>query len=108
METRDVSYLERFFEDIPFPIHKSVLVEESLESSLPSGIREAIVLLPDIEYSSKEEVTRELLGHPSEDDHLPKKDPDALVREETDDELHPVDSLDEFTKIDDEEDHETL
>jgi hypothetical protein len=107
MNMQDAKYLEHFFEDIPFPIHKRALVEESLESSLPEDIREAIVILPDMEYSSKEEVTRELMGMPLGDD-TPKKDPDTLLMEGVDDKMDSIIDLDEFTQLGDEEDHESV
>ncbi len=106
MNTHD-AHLERFFEDIPFPIHKSTLVEESLESSLPQDIRDAIVLLPDREYNSKEEITHELLDIPI-DDGIPKKDRERTELEEVDDKMDSLVDLDEFTQMGDEEDHESV
>jgi hypothetical protein len=108
MNIRDARYLESFFEDIPFPIHKRALVEESLESSLPADIREALLLLPDMIYSSKEEVTRELLGQEPDDGDTPKKDQDTLATDETDDKMDHVVDLDEFTQLGDAEDHENV
>lgn len=107
MNTHDAQDLERFFEDIPFPIHKSVLVEESLEAPLSQTIRDAITLLPNREYASKEEVASELLDIPL-DDGVPKKDLDRMEMEEVDDKMDTPVNLDEFTQMGDEEDHESI
>jgi hypothetical protein len=106
MNTHD-EHLEQFFENIPFPIYKQALVEESLESPLPADIREAIVLLPDKEYNSKEDITRELMDIPF-DDGIPKKDSTRVEMEELDDKMDTPVNLDEFTQLGDEEDHESF
>jgi hypothetical protein len=107
MDMSIINHLEDFLEDIPFPIHKHGLVEESLDSPLPENIREAIALLPDREYLTREELKSELTGLPF-DDGVPKKDMDTMRMEEMDDKMdHPV-NLDEFTQMGDEEDHESV
>jgi hypothetical protein len=108
MNLGDAHELELFFENVPFPIERDALVEEALESHLPSSIRDAIALLPDHEYRSKEEVTHELLGSPVLEDDTPKKDSDTLALEEADDKMDSLVNLDEFTQMGDEEDHESI
>lgn len=107
MNTHDAHDLDRFFEDIPFPIHKNALMEESLEAPLSQTIRDAITLLPNKDYESKEEITRELMDIP-EDDGVPKKDLDRMEMEEIDDKMDSPVNLDEFTQMGDEEDHESI
>lgn len=107
MDMSIINHLEDFLEDIPFPIHKSELVHESQDWALPDNVREAIALLPDREYSTREELKRDLTQLPF-DDGVPKKDLDAMQMEEVDDKMdHPV-NLNEFTQMGDEEDHENV
>lgn len=107
MDRSIINHLENFLEDVPFPIHKQGLVEESLDSPLPNNIREAIALLPDKEYLTREELKNELVGLPF-DDGVPKKDLDAMRMEEVDDKMDNLVNLDEFTQMGDEEDHESV
>lgn len=107
MDLSIINHLEEFLEDVPFPIHKQGLVEESQDSPLPNNVREAIALLPDKEYLTREELKRELTDLPF-DDGVPKKDTDTMMMEEVDDKMdHPV-NLDEFVQMGDEEDHESV
>ncbi len=107
MDQSIISHLEEFLEDIPFPIDKTGLLYEALDSPLPTNVREAIALLSDREYATRAELTDELLGLPF-DDGIPKKDADTLVLEEGDDKMDSVVNLDEFTQMGDEEDHESV
>lgn len=107
MDMSIISHLENFLEDIPFPIHKSGLVEESHDAPLPNNIREAIALLPDKEYLTREELKNELIGLPF-DDGVPKKNLDTMQLEEVDDKMDSLVNLDEFTQMGDEEDHESV
>lgn len=107
MDMSIISHLEDFLEDIPFPIDKHALVEESYDAPLPDNVREAIALLPDKEYLSREELQNDLIGTPF-DDGVPKKDLDAMQLEEVDDKMDSLVDLDEFTQMGDEEDHESV
>jgi hypothetical protein len=107
MDMSIISHLEDFLEDIPFPIDKYALVEESYDAPLPDNVREAIALLPDKEYLSREELQSDLVGVPF-DDGVPKKDLDAMQLEEVDDRMDSLVDLDEFTQMGDEEDHESV
>ena len=102
-----IHHLEEFLENIPFPIDKRALVEESLDAPLPENIREAIALLPDKEYLSRDELRNELTDIPF-DDGMPKKDLDAMQMEAVDDKMDNLVNLDEFTQMGDEEDHESV
>lgn len=107
MDISIINHLEEFLEDIPFPIDKSGLLQESLDSPLPLNVREAIALLPDREYATRKELTDELLDLPF-DDGVPKKDIESTVLEEADDKMDSAVNLDEFTQMGDEEDHESV
>lgn len=65
MNQNAIHQLDMFLEDIGFPIDKEGLVVESLDSPLSSHIREAIALLPEGEYMTREDVRRELIGLPN-------------------------------------------
>lgn len=107
MDMGIISNLEDFLDDIPFPIHKHGLVEEAQDSPLPENVREAIALLPDKEYLTREELRDELIGTPF-DDGVPKKDFDTMQMEEVDDKMDGLVNLDDFTQMGDEEDHESV
>jgi hypothetical protein len=107
MDMSIINHLEEFLEDVPFPIDKSGLLQESLDSPLPLNVREAIALLPDREYATRRELTDELLELPF-DDGVPKKDTDQAALEEVDDKMDSPVNLDEFTQMGDEEDHESV
>lgn len=107
MDASTISHLEEFFSDIGFPIDKHGLVQESYEFPLPQNVREAIALLPDREYESKDEIRHELIGV-SFDDGIAKKDVDATELEEIDDKMDDEVPLDEFTQMGDEENHESV
>lgn len=107
MDMSIINHLEDFLEDVPFPIHKYGLVEESQDAPLPENVREAIALLPDKEYLTREELKSELVGLPF-DDGVPKKDFDTMQMEEVDDKMDNLVNLDEFTQMGDEEDHESV
>jgi hypothetical protein len=107
MEQSIIHHLEEFLQDVPFPIDKDGLVQESLDSPLPANMREAIALLPDREYVSRAELKEELLGAPF-DDGTPKKDLDAMELEEVDDKMDSLVNLEEFTQLGDEENHESV
>lgn len=107
MDMSIISNLEAFLEDVPFPIHKHKLVEESQDSPLPDNVREAIALLPDKEYLTREELKSELTDIPF-DDGVPKKDLDTMQLDEVDDKMDNLVNLDEFTQMGDEEDHESV
>lgn len=107
MDMSIIHHLEEFLEDIPFPIRKQGMVEEAMDSPLPANVREAIALLPDKEYLSREDVKDELLEMPF-DDGVPKKDLDTMHQEEVDDKMDNLVNLDEFTQMGDEEDHESV
>lgn len=102
-----MQHLETFLEDIPFPIDKDGLVHESLDSSLPINVREAIALLPDREYSSRAELKEDLFGV-SFDDGIPKKDMHETESEDVDDAMDGLVDLNEFTQIGDEENQEAV
>lgn len=107
MDISIIRHLEEFLENVPFPIDKWALVEESHDAPLPENIREAIALLPDKEYLSRDELRNELTDVPF-DDGVPKKDLDAMQLEEIDDKMDSLVNLDEFTQMGDEEDHESV
>ena len=107
MDISTLSHLDDFLSDIGFPIDKHGLVQESHEFPLPNNVREAIALLPDREYASREEIRSELIGIPF-DDEIPKKDHDAMELEEVDDKPDEIVNLEEFTQAGDEEDHESV
>jgi hypothetical protein len=107
MDMSIISRLEEFLEDVPFPIDKSGLLQESLDSPLPLNVREAIALLPDREYRTRKELKDELLDLPF-DDGVPKKDIENTLLEEVDDKMDNAVNLNEFTQMGDEEDHESI
>ena len=107
MDISTINHLENFLEDIPFPIDKSGLVQESLDSPLPDNVREAIALLPDKLYETRTSLTQELMETPF-DDGTPKKDIEAVELEEVDNKMDSIVNLDEFTQMGDEEDHESV
>jgi hypothetical protein len=104
------NHLDEFLSDVGFPLDKAGLVQEAYEFPLPQSVREAIALLPDREYHSREEVKTELLGAVTDypEDSTPKKDIDpALADDLAETEEKPAD-LEEFTQMGDEEDHESV
>lgn len=107
MEQSIITHLENFLSDVGFPIDKAGLVLESHEFPLPDNVREAIALLPDQEYTSREELKNELIGVPF-DDGVPKKDLEAMELEEVDDKMDSLVNLEEFTQMGDEENHESV
>lgn len=107
MEASVIHHVEEFLSDVGFPIDRAGLVQESHEFPLPDNVREAIALLPDKEYGSREEVKRELIDVPF-DDGVAKKDLDAMELEEVDDKMDSLVDLDEFTQMGDEENHESV
>ena len=107
MDMSIINHLEDFLEDVPFPIDKEGLVQESQDSPLPLNVREAIALLPEREYASRRELRDELLDLPF-DDGIPKKDIEIMKLEEVDDKMDSLVNLDEFTQMGDEEDHESV
>lgn len=56
-----------FLEDVSFPTDKQNLLHESLDSPLPSHVRDAVALLPEGTYLTREDVRRELIGLPSDE-----------------------------------------
>jgi hypothetical protein len=107
MDQSIIIHLDEFLSNVPFPIDKDGLVQESLDSPLPNTIRDAIALLPDREFESRTDVKTELIGVPF-DDGVPKKDEDAMELEEVDDKMDHLVNLEEFTQMGDEENHESV
>lgn len=107
MDQSIINHLDSFLEDIPFPTTKEGLLLEALDSPVPDNVRDAIALLPDTEYTSHEELRRDLLGVPF-DDSVPKKDDEDDTEEEVDDRMDSIVPLDDFTQMGDEEDHESV
>lgn len=106
MDLSTISHLDAFFDDIAFPVHKHQLVEEAQDWPLPDNVRDALLLLPEQSYSSREEIKSALLGVPF-DDGTPKKDLEDL-KDDDDDHMDNLVDLDEFTQMGDEEDHESV
>ncbi len=107
MDRSIINHLDDFFENVPFPIDRDGLVQESLDFPLPDNVREAIALLPEKEYHSPGELREELLGVPF-DDGTPKKSEDEMELEEVDDKMDSLVNLDEFTQMGDEENQESF
>jgi hypothetical protein len=111
MEQSVINHLEEFLSDVGFPIDKSGLVEEAYEFPLPNNVREAIALLPDRDYLSREEVKRELIDIPF-DEGVPKKDLEdqEIEDEDIDDRMDDESAvaIDEFTQMGDQENHESV
>jgi hypothetical protein len=107
MEQSIIHHLEEFLQDVPFPIDKDGLLQESLDSPLPTNVREAIALLPDREYASVPNSRKIFLGVPF-DDGTPKKDEDAVESDDVDDKMDSLVNLDEFTQMGDEENQESV
>jgi hypothetical protein len=107
MDRSSIAHLENFLEDVPFPIDRDGLVQESMDSPLPANVREAIALLPDKEYASRKELYDELLDVPF-DDGTPKKSEDSMEMDEVDDKMDSLVNLEEFTQMGDEENHEDV
>lgn len=64
MDQSAISQLNMFLEDMGFPTDKESLLLESMEAQLPQGVRDAIALLPEGDYMTREDVRRELIGMP--------------------------------------------
>ena len=88
MDTHATEQLEEFLQDIPFPIDRDGLVHEAFDSPLPNSIREAIALLPEHEYRSRDELKMELIGREGEEHTLEKETPS----EEHEDDVSPTES----------------
>lgn len=84
MNQNAINQLNMFLDDVGFPIDKEGLVHESLDSPLSQGIRDAIALLPEGDYMTREEVRRELIGIPvtDEKDNELEDDSEEIVSEE--------------------------
>lgn len=106
MDDSIINHLEDFFDDIAFPVQKDQLVSESQDWPLPQNVREALILLPDQEYRTREEIKSALTDVPF-DDGVPKKHLDE-IKDEDDDTMDSLVNLDEFTQMGDEEDHESI
>lgn len=78
MDTSTGNNLNEFLSDIGFPIDKSGLVQESHEFPLDPAIRDAIALLPDKEYASREDLKRELIHLPFDDEEAKKDEEEEL------------------------------
>lgn len=66
MDLHAINQLDMFLEDVSFPTDKMNLVLESLDAPLSPRIQNAIALLPEGDYLTREEVRRELIGLPEE------------------------------------------
>ena len=69
MDDSIINHLEDFFDDIAFPVQKDQLVSESQDWPLPQNVREALILLPDQEYRTREEIKRDLKFLPLKKGH---------------------------------------
>jgi hypothetical protein len=105
MDASIINHLENFFDDIGFPVNKHQLIEESQDWPLPDNVREALALLPEQEYSTREEIMTALTDVPF-DDGIPKKHAEDDI--DVDDHMDNLVDLDEFTQMGDEEDHESV
>lgn len=83
MNQNAIHQLDMFLEDIGFPTDKEGLVLESLDSPLSSHVRDAIALLPEGEYMTREDVRRELIG-------LPDSEADKKLSEDDEDEMMEI------------------
>jgi hypothetical protein len=106
MDIHSLDPLENFFDDIAFPVGKGQLVAEAQDWPLPQHVRDALLLLPEHLYLTREEVKSALLGQPF-DDGIPKKHMEE-IKDEDDDMMDELVDLDEFTQMGDEEDHESV
>ena len=106
MDATLIEHLDNFFDDIAFPVDKTQLVAESQDWPLPDNVREALLLLPEQEYSTREEIKNALIDIPF-DDGIPKKHLDEN-KDADDDMMDSLVNLDEFTQMGDEEDHESI
>lgn len=107
MDIHTPHQLEAFFDDIAFPVHRHQLIQESQDWPLSQDLREALLLLPEHEYSTREEIKNALLDR-SFDDGIPKKELERTELEEVDDHMDSIVPLDDFTQMGDEEDHESV
>lgn len=106
MDDTIIEHLDNFFDDIAFPISKTQLIAESQDWPLPNNVRESLVLLPEQEYSTREEIKSALTDIPF-DDGIPKKHLDES-KDSDDDTVDNLVNLDEFTQMGDEEDQESV
>lgn len=96
MDAATRNNLDEFLSDIGFPIDKTGLVQESHEFPLADRIRDAIALLPEKEYASREELKRELVQIPFDDENAKKED----IGEDIDEIDDPADALDTNAELD--------
>lgn len=112
MKTIVFSHLEGYLEGIAYPIHKEKIVRYAKMHHVPEDVLEVLYLLPEREYVDLIDIREGLLTivPAPVDDGVPKKTLEQMAQEREDElqRMKHVVNLKEFTKMGDEEDHESV